>query len=162
MGKDKESLDKLKKDYSKIQEKYNLPSFEELNEDFQIEKVSEIETELLIREMRKFISEKFSNYLRFIETILNPVNVSMFIFSVIKSLDIKERNKLTEIYKQLAKTEVDMIELDIEFSESKEADFIKESFAVWQDVKKDLLDIIKIIKRNWDNKLEVNGKSYFG
>jgi len=163
MGKqDRESLEELKRDYIKIQEKYHLPNFEKLNEDFQIERIAEIETDILIREIRKFMAEKFSNYLRFVEAILNPVNAPMFIFSVIKTINLEEKNKLTEIYKKLAKIEVRLIEADIEFSEEKEAEFINESYAIWQEIKKDLLSFIGIIKKNWDNKFEMNNKGYFG
>tara|TARA_Y100000034_G_scaffold45400_1_gene55825 strand:- start:7168 stop:7653 length:486 start_codon:yes stop_codon:yes gene_type:complete len=156
------NLDNLKKDYKKIQKEYDLPSFEKLNEDFQIEKISEVETDYLVREIRKFISDKFSNYLRFIEAILHPVNTPMFIFSVIKSIDIEDKNKLVEIYKKLAKTEVRLIEVDVDFSLKKEAGFINESYKLWQEIKKDLLDVIDKIKKNWDNKFEVNNKGYFG
>jgi hypothetical protein len=152
----------LKKDYKEIQEKYNLPSFEELNEDFQIEKTAEVETEHLIREVRKFMADKFSNYLRFTEAILHPVNAPMFVFSIIKSLGVEEKNKLTEVYKKLTKNEVRLIELDVKFSEEKEAEFIKRSYKIWQEVKEDLSEILGRIKDNWDNKFEVNGKSYFG
>ncbi len=155
-------LRSLKKDYKEIQEKYHLPSFEELNEDFQIEKAAEVETEFLVREVRKFIADKFSNYLRFTEAILHPVNAPMFVFSIIKSLGVEEKKKLTEVYKELTKNEVSLIELDVKFSEEKEADFIKESYKIWQGVKEDILEIMGTIKKNWDNKFEVNGKSYFG
>jgi len=156
------NLENLKKDYKKIQKKYDLPDFEKLNEDFQIEKVIEVKTDFLIREIRKFMADKFSNYLRFIEAILNPVNVSMFIFSVIKSIGVEEKNKLTDIYKNLAKIEVRLIELEVKFIEEKEADFIKESYNIWQKIKEDLLNVVGVIKENWDNKSEVNGKGYFG
>ncbi len=156
------NLKDLKKDYKKIQKEYNLPDFEKLNEDFQIEKVIEVKTDFLIREIRKFMADKFSNYLRFIEAILNPVNVSMFIFSIIKSIGVEEKNKLTDIYKDLAKIEVDLIELEVEFIEEKEANFIKEAYNTWQKIKKDLLNVVGVIKKNWDNKSEVNEKGYFG
>lgn len=156
------NLKELKENYKEIQEKYNLPAFERLNEDFHIEKIAENETELLIREVRKFIADRLFNYLRFIESFLNPVNVPMFVFSVIKIITSKEKEKLTEIYKKLAKIEVDLIELDIQFSEQKEAQFIKESYKIWQDIKEDMLNIIKMIKNNWDNKNETDSKGYFG
>ncbi|MAH03870.1 hypothetical protein CMI39_03750 [Candidatus Pacearchaeota archaeon] len=156
------NLDNLKKDYKKIQTKYSLPSFEKLNEDFQIEKIAEVETDYLLREIRKFVADKFSNYLRFIEAILHPVNAPMFVFSVIKSIDIEDKNKLVEIYKKLAKTEVRLIEVDVDFSLEKEAEFINESYKLWQGIKKDLLDVIDKIKKNWDNKFEVNNKGYLG
>ena len=156
------NLQELKENYKEIQEKYNLPVFEKLNEDFHIEKIAENETELLIREVRRFMADRFFNYLRFIESFLNPVNVPMFVFSVIKIITPKEKEKLTEIYKKLAKIEVDLIELDIQFSEQKEAQFIKESYKIWQDIKEDMLKIIEIIKNNWDNKNETDNKGYFG
>ena len=156
------NLQELKENYKEIQEKYNLPVFEKLNEDFHIEKIAENETELLIREVRRFMADRFFNYLRFIESFLNPVNVPMFVFSVIKIITPKEKDKLTEIYKKLAKIEVDLIELDIQFSEQKEVQFIKESYKMWQGIKKDMLKIIDVIKNNWDNKNETDNKGYFG
>ncbi|MFQ5531321.1 MAG: hypothetical protein ACE5ES_01770 [Candidatus Nanoarchaeia archaeon] len=155
-------LDDLKKVYERIRKKHSLPSFDDMNKDFQIERISEVETEYLIREVRKFMAEKFSNYLRFVEAILHPVNSPMFVFSIIKSIGAEEKNKLTEIYKYLAKTEVLLIELDIDFSEEKEAKFIKESFTGWQKIKDDLQKFIVSIKKSWDNKFEVNHKGYFG
>ena len=159
---EKSDLENLKKAYQEVQKKYDLPYFEELNKDFQIEKASEIETDFLIREIRKFIADKFSNYLRFIEAILHPVNAPIFIFSIIKSIGVEEKKKLTDIYKKLAKIEIRLIELDVKFLEEKEAEFIKESYEVWQKIKEDMLEIIEVIKKNWDNKSEVNGKGYFG
>ncbi|MBA7660405.1 hypothetical protein ES703_68407 [subsurface metagenome] len=159
---EKSDLEKLKEDYKEIQKKYNLPIFEELNKDFQIEKVAEVETDFLIREVRKFIVDKFSNYLRFIETILQPVNAPMFVFSIIKSIGAEEKRRLTEVYKKLVKNEVRLIELDIEFVEKKEVEFVKESYKIWQEIKKDILEVVEVIKKNWDNKFETNNKGYFG
>lgn len=163
MAKDEKlCLEILKKDYQKFQEKYNLPIFEKLNEDFQIEKAAEVETDYLLREIRKFIAEKFSDYLKFIESILHPINVPIFVFSFIRTLRVEEKNKLMEVYKELAKREIEIIELDIDFNEEKEAKFIDESYKLWQSIKKDILDVISRIKNNWDNKFEVNNKGYFG
>ncbi len=156
------NLEILKERYKKIQEKHNLPSFEELNEDFGIEKAAETEVDLLIREIRKFIVDKLVNYQRFIESIINPVNVQMFIYSIIKTLGDKEKEKLTEIYKVLSKNEIELIELDTKYSEEKEIEFIKNSFKLWQKVKEDFLEVIKVVRGNWDNKIESKNKDYFG
>ena len=71
-------LPEFKKKYAKLEKKHNLPSFNQMNRDFQIEKLAEVETDYLIREIRKFSGEKFFNYFRFIESLLNPSNASMF------------------------------------------------------------------------------------
>ena len=162
MEKRKSNLENLKKDYQKLQRKYGLPDFEKLNKDFQIEKIAELETGFLIREIRKFMADKFSNYLRFIESVLNPVNAPIFVFSIIKSLGTGEKSKLTKVYEELVKNEIELIELDLEFSEEKEARFISKSYKVWQKIKKDILSVVKIMKKNLDNKYKVGGRGYFG
>ena len=162
MAKDEQKLEKLKKDYEVLKKEYNLPSFEKLNEDFYIEKIADSETEILIREVRKFIGDKMMNYMRFIENLLNPVNVPMFIFSIIKLLDAEEKKSLSEIYKGLMKKEVQFIELDLEFNEKKEAEFVKNAYEFWQGIKKDMLKVIDKINKKWDNKFGTNNKGYFG
>ncbi len=162
MTKEESKLAKLKKDYKVIERRYDLPSFEKLNEDFQIEKAAELETDILIREVRKFMADKLSGYMRFVETLLNPVNAPMFVFSIIKSLGSEEKKKAAEIYKKLAKNEIKLIEIDTNFSEKGEAEFIRNSYELWKSVKRDILDILDRINRNWDNKFEVESKGYFG
>lgn len=162
MKEDKEKLEELKKIYAGIQRKYNLPSFQKLNEDFNIEKAVEVNTELLIREIRRFIADKLSNYLRFIEMILQPVNVPMFVFSMIKAISVEDKKKLIEAYKKLTKIEVQLIGLDLKYSEEKEAEFIKSSFELWQEIRDELSSVVEAIENNLDNKFEVNGKGYFG
>jgi len=160
--KDESPLEILKENYEELQKKYCLPDFNEMNKEFQIEKVADCETDFLIREIRKFVAEKFSNYLRFIETILHPVNAPMFIFSIIKSIGADEKKELKKKKKKLAKYEVKIIKLDMEFDEKKEAKFINDSYKTWQKIKEDFLKVINVIEKNWDNKLEVNGQGYFG
>lgn len=159
---DENNLQELKNDYKSIEEKYNLPTFEELNKDFYVEKISEIETDYLIREIRKLMTDRFANYLRFVETFLHPANAPMFVMSIAKLITSDERKKLFDIYGKLAKSEMKIVELDLEFSEEKEADFLKDSFKLWQEIKKELLVFVKKIEDNWDSKPEVNGKNYFG
>ncbi len=162
MAKEEHSLEELKKRYSELRKKHNLPSFEELNEDFGIEKISEHEVDLLIREIRKFVGDRLVNYMRFIENLLNPVNVPMFVFSMVKVLDADDKKQLSEIYKILVKVEVGFIAHDLVFNEEKEAEFIRESYKTWQKIKKDLLTILNKINKKWDDKGETGNKGYFG
>lgn len=155
-------LSQLKEFYRTLEAKYNLPSFNKLNEDFMIEKASESETDLILKEIRICITEKFLNYLRFIESIINPTNAPMFVFAITKTIGIKEKEKLVELYKKIAKVEIDMIELDLEYSEKKEAEAVIKYYNAWQDIKKELSGIVKSINGNWDAKIEDNGKGYFG
>ena len=162
MGKSGIGLEQLKKEYEKLQRKYNLPSFKEMNEDFHIEKIAENDTELLPVEIRRWMWEKFSNYMRLLEGILNPVNVPMFIFSIIKTLNPEEKKNISEVYKKLMKEEIKIIRLDLDFNESKEAEFIKESYKIWQEIKKELSQIFSEVEKRGGTKTEENSRGDFG
>jgi hypothetical protein len=156
------NLNDLKEEYKRFQIKYDLPSFEELNDIFQIEKLAETETDFLMKEMRKLVAERLFNYLRFLESLLNPANVPMFVYSIIKTFDTQDKEKITKVYKKLAKREVELIGLDLSSTEEKEVRFIKDSYNLWQDIKEDILSVVEVIKKNWDVKSEVGKKDYFG
>lgn len=155
-------LEKLKEEYKIIQKKYSLPDFKEMNEEFQIERISEVETDILIREVRKFVMEKFSNYLRFIEGILNPANSPYFMFAIVKSLGTSEREKLSEIHKKITKYEIEILILDTVFEENAEAKLIRDAYSDWQKIKKDFLEVAEFVKKNLDKESKEKGKSYFG
>lgn len=162
MTKEKNDLKELKDTYKKIQKSYGLPDFEKLNEDFSIEKLSDIESDFLVREIRKLVADKILNLLRMVETIINPSNAPMVVFSIVKTLNEADKKKLADIYNKLAKKEVEVILLDIEFSEKREAEYIKTSHKEWQEIKKELTSIFENIKNKWDDKVEKNNKGYFG
>ena len=155
-------LEQLKIEYLVLHKKYGLPSFKEMNEDFYIEKIAENETEMLMREVRRMVGDRLANYIRFIENLLNPVNVPMFVFSIIKIIGADEKKKLQEIYKKLIKNEIKFVERDLEFDEEKEAEFIKESYRLWQEMKKEISGVFEMVDKNWETKTEENSKGYFG
>lgn len=160
---DKQSdLEKLKQKYQLFREKYSLPEFDVLNKEFQIEKISDFETDFLLKEIRICITEKFFSYLRFIESILTPTDAPMFIFAITKTIGISEKEKLISLYKLISKLDIEIIGLNLEYDEIKEAKSIIEYSSLWDKIKKELLEIVEVIKKNWDNKLEDSGKSYFG
>lgn len=162
MAKKGMGLEKFKELYEELRVKHGLPEFTSMNEDFYIEKISDVETEIPIREIRKYTGDKLVNYMRFVENLLNPVNVPMFVFSIVKLLEPNDKKKLEEIYKELMNHELKFIELDLEFNEEKEAEFIKNSFSFWQETKKSMLEIIDKINKKSEDKSEQGSKGYFG
>lgn len=154
-------LEKLKTEYLELHNKHRLPSFKEMNEDFYIEKIAESETDILIREVRRTVGERLENYMRLVENLLNPVNVPMFVFSIIKLIGVEEKNKLQEIYKKLIQNEIKFVERDLEFEENKEAEFIRQSYELWQEIKKELANIFEKVQKDWGTKKEESSKGYF-
>ncbi len=155
-------LEQLKIDYLALHKKYGLPGFKEMNEDFYIEKIAENETDILIREVRRMVGDRLMNYMRFIENLLNPVNAPMFVFPIIKLMGPEEKDKLSDIYKKLIQNEIKFVERDLEFDEAQEAGFIKESYKLWQGMKKPLVTIFEKVEKSWGAKTEENSKEYLG
>ncbi len=155
-------LEELKKEYEKLRKKYNLPEFEEMNKDFEIEKLQERETETLTREIRRAMMDKNVSYLKFTEMFMNPSQAPMIFLVLVKSLDEKSKKILEELYLTLGKYEIRNIGLDNEFDEEKDAKFIKEFYKEWQKIKKKFSLIIETIEKNWEKKGEKNIKNYLG
>jgi hypothetical protein len=156
-------LENLKGCYAGIKNQYDLPAFDDLNFDFGIEKIQGEETDILIREVRKYISDKFSSYLRLVETLLSPNNAQMFVFMMLKSVTTADKEMLQSIYKKLAKKEIELIELDLKYNIDAEVAFINSAFELWQEVKKDLLELVRKIKGEFGNGGNQNNSGrYFG
>ena len=101
------NLENLKKQYFLMQKKYRLPDFKFLNETFEIENIEIYETELLLKMIRKHITEKVFYILRMLETLINPSNAPMFIFNILKSFNDGEKEMIKTFYERLSKYEVE-------------------------------------------------------
>lgn len=156
------NLDKLKQEYGKFKGKYDLPEFSELNIVFDIEEI-DTDTDFLLRRIRRIVSEKISGLLRFIEVILNPSNSPIFIFKLIKKINEEDKKQLSEVYETLGGFELEVIKLDLDYDESKEAEFIQKVYNLLnKELSKKLLNIIEKMSNNNKNKEEKDKGSYFG
>jgi len=155
------NLEELKQEYETFRQKHELPDFTELNKHFDIEEI-DTETEFLLRKIRRNILEKIAGYLRFVEIILNPSNAPMFFFKLIKKLDSDDRTTLTKIYENLSSFEIKAINLDLDYNEQKEAEFIKNIQNNFKTFKKELLEVIKKLDNGEGVKTKNNNGSYFG
>ncbi len=154
-------LNELINKYNILKIKYDLLEFSKLNELFDIEEINP-ETELLLKKIRENIEEKISEYTRFIEVILNPSNATIFFFKILKKLDSSDREILSKIYEKLSKFELKIISLDLKYKEESEAEFIKESYNLFNnEMKKELLEIINKLDNREENSTSFNG-SYLG
>lgn len=154
-------LKELISKYNILKAKYNLPEFSKLNELFDIEEINP-ETEFLLKKIRENIEEKISEYTRFIEVILNPSNATIFFFKILRKLDSSDREILSRIYEKLSKFELKIISLDLKYKEESEAEFIKESYDMFnKEMKEQLLKIIDKLSDGEENSTSFNG-SYLG
>lgn len=152
-------LKELKKEYTKLEKKYKLPKFGDLNRDFEVDKL-EKNTDLLLRAIRKLMMEKIVNSMSFLEMLVNPVNAPRMYIPYIRTMTAEDKKTINKIYVELAGLTLSSLELEIESNEKNEAELIKKAFDVWQSTKTEFRTIIDDIKkpRNFEKK----ERSYFG
>ena len=156
------NLEDLKKTYEVLKQKYNLPEFYELNKFFDIEEV-EVESDFLLRKIRRVIAERISSYSRFADFVLNPSNAPMFFFKLLKKLDDSDKEMLGNIYELLGKIEIEMISLDLDYSEVKEADFIKRVSKLFnEEIRVKFLGVMDKMSNGEKQQKKEGNVSYFG
>ena len=156
------TLEKLKKDYERLRARYKLMDFSKLNQEFEVEKIQERETDFILREMRRVISDKIAAFLRFLELFINPQSAPVFVLASLKELSSKDKETIEKMYRELVNIELTAVSLDIEYSEAKEAQFIKDTVKKWQDIKPDMKNISDTLLKMQSKSSEKKGKSYFG
>lgn len=151
----------FEEEYQKLKNKYLLPNFNELCEDFDIEKISDKDSKFLLREIRRTINEKITAYLHLFETLINPTSPPIFIFSILRGTSDQEKETMKDIYKTLSKMQLTVMKLDVKYDEEQESHFIKETHQIWQNQKPKILDLIKTFETNFENDTISKKSSYF-
>ena len=155
-------LNRLKQQYSSLQKKYRLPEFSELNDDFDVEKLQERETEHLLKLVRITMIEKLANVVRFLELLLNPTEgpTPMFMYALLKSINSEVRKDIESLYKEFSKIELASLSLDLYYEEKNEAKFISEAFSLWSKEKARFKRIMNKLGMTWDK--EILERNYLG
>jgi hypothetical protein len=154
---------KLKNDYESLRQKYSLPEFEFLEIEFDVERISERgrEAKLILRDIRRLISEKIATYLNLFESLMNPSS-STFIYLMLKSSTEEDKKEMREIYHKLAQIQIEAIKLDTIYDEAKEAEFIKTSTSKWAELKIKIYKLIEKMGLGFDSAPVSARKGYFG
>ncbi len=157
-----QEIEQLKARYKKLKEKYSLPDFENLAKDFDIEHIIEKETSFLLRDIRKQISDKTTNYLALFESLINPTNAPLFILNSMKNFGAGEEEKIKSSYNVLVRIQFSSMKLEVMYNEEKEAEFIKSTFEIWQKIKQDIYNLIEKFEQTFSETKLKEKRGYFG
>ncbi|MEI6849733.1 MAG: hypothetical protein WCK29_01715 [archaeon] len=150
----------LKREYELLEKKYKLPSFKELNENFEIDKIDK-DSDLIIRTIRKVIMEKLINSINFLEFLINPVNAPRMYMNYLKNISVADKEIIDEIYSAFAKISLDSLDLEVNYSEKNEAELIINVNKLWNEKKSNFSKILAHIKSPQPQEARKE-KSYFG
>lgn len=150
----------FKKEYEKIQKKYSLPSFEELDKYFEIEDANDGKHPL--RTVRKKIEEKLEHLAMQLNAILQP-ETKVIELEECKMFSEEEKDRMLELFKKLMifARQANLISLDP--SEKKEAEFIQTVYESWTKkggIQEQMITITQKLVESW--KAETKGYEPMG
>lgn len=147
--------------YTDLKKDHDLPEFESLTQDFDIEKIQDKETAFLAREIRRTINEKITAYIHLFETLTNPQSPPMFVFKILKNISSEEKEIIQEFYNTLSKTQIEIMKLDTVYSEKNEIKFIKHAYQTWQNMSPKIYTLFESIESNFEKNDKSADRSYF-
>ena len=135
----------IKEKYNELKDKYNLPSFEELDACFEI---SNIEDKNLLRGIRKKIAEKIDFIHQVIEPFVQPDNS----FSSLHEIDVfleDDRIKLMALYKKIMILIRELVKLNLIQNEENDAKFVKGFYDEWKNMREEVLLMVEKAQSSW-------------
>ncbi len=141
----------LKKKYELLRKKHRLPSFDELDSEFEIGKIDD--GTFLLRELRRKVADKIGEAGAIVEEVLQPdANLAGLYES--RVFDEAEKKALFEIFKKLMTYNRMAMELSIKNSEKEDAEFIKSIHTEWKALSPQLLKFIRQLRESWGKESE--------
>ena len=155
----KEELKEMKETYQKLS--YKLPSFEELEENFDLDKISDRNQKFILLNIRRVMVEKFSNYSQLFEALLNPVSQSRLLLRILKKLDNEKKDKLREYCDKLLNYQYEAIKMELVWDEKKEANFVNQKFKEWNKMKDEILELMDSLEFEMKDEKNSSENNYF-
>ena len=153
-------LKNLIREYDVLQNKYKIPSFKEINDLFELEKIDR-DSNTLLRLVRKVMMEKVVNLMGLIDLFLAPNNVPRMYMPYLKSMTSEDRTALSNLYDKFSKLALECMSLEVEYNEKKEADMIIKITKSWQESRVSLNSFFAQLQKPEVREARKE-KSYFG
>lgn len=154
----------LKKDYEILGKKYDLPKYEELDDEFELLYFQNIiEIKYPLRFVRRRIIDKFGGLVSFFQNILNPGSGSLIAMEESGFLSKEEKDELITLVKKMVTLERESLLLDINHDDGKDAEFIKKAYFRWKEFKVNIEKHTRKLRDGWKKETkEESDEHYFG
>jgi hypothetical protein len=142
----------IKEVYPGLATQHGLPEYDSMNRDFDIGKL-EVDGRPLA-EVRKKIKDRLEETLDFYRKILQP-ETEIIDLHECKEFSEKEKEEMYSLFKKVMvlMRHADLLMYDS--TEEKEAEFIKQAFQQWQDVKQKNVEILTKMKESWEKEQKI-------
>ena len=153
-------MEDLHEHYNKLKEQFNLPEFDALNHEFEIETI-EAES-FLLRNLRRKVIEKLESVSKVLEDILQP-DQHLCSLTECKYFNDDEKKEVFELYRKIMVILRQSLRAEIVDGDKENADFIIMLFQEWNNIKDDLIKITTKLVDSWEHESESESRiEYFG
>ena len=142
----------VKEDYTELSKKHKLPSFVEMEREFEISTLDE--EGFLLREVRRKITEKVELYFKFLEEILQP-ETTVANMHESREFNEEEREKIFKLFSKLMFLYRLSMETSVNEDDQKSADYINTVFTDWDSIKDQFSKIVAKAKESWLNEKNI-------
>jgi len=151
----------LREEYNKLSKKYDLPDFDKLNNEFELETIER--EEFPLRQIRRRIVDRLVIFCKIIEEIIYPSGQNQLINHEIRSFSEEDRKQFVELHKKMMVYERQSLFLNISSSkEEEDAKYIFQLFSEMDDYKLVILEVVKKMQTAWKHDLPDEEQPYFG
>lgn len=149
---------KFKEEYEKVKQQYNLPSFEELDEEFDLVGVEGKP----IRAVRKKLGEKIEGIAKFLEELIQP-EASFSSMYEIKDLTEGDKEKILKLFKKFMILYREGSKLSLNLGNERDAKFILGFLNEWKEIKQELIVVLDKVQNSWvKDDIVKTHQEYFG
>ena len=152
-------ITKGKEEYCKLQEKYDLPKFSELEKYFTF---TELNSAIILIEVRRKIHGVFEHFANYLEGLIQPDSnySSMYEANVFDDIDKK---KCMEVFRRFMYYIREGDRISILKSDIEEVKYIKSTFKVWKENREILVLFSEKLRDSWNGEsILEKEQEYFG
>lgn len=142
----------MKEEYEPLRKKYNLPQFEEL--DNELDTASIEKPVRLLRQLRHLATERIKLFSDVLNVVLHPDTGVFCDWYECSSFSDEERAQILGFYKRLMIVQRSLLEAEIACDERLDADTLKLAFETLHSMKQDMRGVVTKMKGIWTRPAE--------
>ena len=145
---------KIKEEYDELRKKYKLPSFDEVNYEFEISTLDVNKIPSLSRGILRAICNKMGLFLNYVEPVISPNPQGLHGYIEIQNTTNDEKKEIFEFYKDLSKKYHKAYSTELTEKEEEIIKEIKNVLKYWDSVRVRFKKISEVINKAWEKELE--------
>jgi len=145
---------KINEEYDELRKKYKLPSFDEVNYEFEISALDVNKIPSLSRGILRAICNKMGLFLNYVEPVISPNPQGLHGYIEIQNTTNDEKKEIFEFYKDLSKKYHKAYSTELTEKEEEIIKEIKNVLKYWDSVRVRFKKISEVINKAWEKELE--------